>query len=201
MNPSRAVAAPEGSNRQRMLFLQGIEGRETGAGHTPVDIEAQMRRVAAARGQDFESIGGAHGPAAQEAEARARLQKGGISDVQGFSMGGYTANRLRGDYPGVKFDALGATKNGADARFQGVRHLDLPRALADKEEKERLDRDRATLAPAGSSIGLIKNPGALSASADKASSMTHKVDVNGSRHIKVDSAGRCVCGMEELAFS
>ena len=64
-----------------------------------------------------------------------------------------------------------------------------PKALGDSLSDTARDPGsaRPSLAPAGSSIGLIKNPGALSASADKASSMTHKVE--GTGHIKVDVNG------------
>jgi hypothetical protein len=125
---------PETAHKGRMLFLQGIEARETGKGRTPADQEANARRIAAARGEDFESIGGAQGPDAQEAAVRKRLAQGGITEVEAFSMGGYTAKRVQKDFPNVKFDALGATKSGADPRFPGVHHLDLTGALANREE-------------------------------------------------------------------
>jgi hypothetical protein len=111
-------------------------------------------------------------------------------------MGGYTANRLRdsGKYPGVNFDALGATKSGADPRFPGVHHLDLPRAMADRSEAEKAGHDRASLASAESSVKALTTskddalrPGELSAKAEasKAEAMKHTVEGKGSIDVHV----------------
>jgi hypothetical protein len=52
-----AVASRGAEQQRKLLFLQGIENRETGEGRTPGDIEGHMRRLAAVRGEGFESRG------------------------------------------------------------------------------------------------------------------------------------------------
>jgi hypothetical protein len=72
--------------QKRMLFLHGMQSRYQGT--SPVEIEAAARTYAQARGYELEvlEIGGDHA-AQQDAIARARIEKGGIDAVYGFSAG------------------------------------------------------------------------------------------------------------------
>ncbi len=118
-------------HRPRMLFLHGMESRYQGT--SPAEIEAAARRYAQARGYDLEIINIPGDDAAkQEAIARARIEKGGIDAVYGFSAGGYTADRLEKQFPTLQYIKVGAPGTSGDVEIPGVRHMDLPGALADR---------------------------------------------------------------------
>jgi hypothetical protein len=69
-------------------------------GTSPAEIEVAARKYAQARGYDLEIINiPGDDSAKQEATARARIEKGGIDAVYGFSAGGYTADRLQKQFP------------------------------------------------------------------------------------------------------
>ncbi|MBV8744494.1 MAG: hypothetical protein JO134_05575 [Xanthobacteraceae bacterium] len=118
-------------HRQRMLFLHGMQSRYQGT--SPAEIEAAARRYAQAHGYDLETITISGDYAAQqEASARARIEKGGIDAVFGFSAGGYTADRLQQQFPNLTYIKIGAPGTTGDIEIPGVNHLELPAALADK---------------------------------------------------------------------
>jgi hypothetical protein len=118
-------------HHQRMLFLHGMQSRYEG--RSPAEIEAAARRYAQAHGYDLETINISGDCAAQqEATARARIEKGGIDAVLGFSAGGYTADRLQKQFPSLMYIKIGAPGTAGDIEIPGVRHIDLPGALADK---------------------------------------------------------------------
>jgi hypothetical protein len=68
----------------------------------------------------------------QEVTARARIEKGGIEAVYGFSAGAYTADRLQKQFPNLEYIKVGAPGAPGDIELPGIRHLDLPGALAGK---------------------------------------------------------------------
>ena len=73
----------------------------------------------------------------QENNARRRIQTGEIAAVYGFSMGGYTAERIQQDYPNLKYIKVGAPGTSGDIELP-VDHMDMPAALA----KGQLVQDR-----------------------------------------------------------
>jgi hypothetical protein len=115
--------------QKRMLFLHGMQSRYQE--RSPAEIEAAARTYAQARGYDLEvlDISGDH-VAQQEATARARIEKGGIDAVYGFSAGAYTADRLQKQFPNLEYIKVGASGVPGDIELPGVRHVDLPGALA-----------------------------------------------------------------------
>jgi hypothetical protein len=114
-----------------MLFLHGMQSRYQGT--SPAEIEAGARRYAQAHGYDLETINISGDYAAQqEATARARIEKGGIDAVFGFSAGGYTADRLQKQFPSLTYIKIGAPGTPGDIEIPGVPHMELPAALAEK---------------------------------------------------------------------
>jgi len=146
---------PPGAEGKRptMLFLHGMTGRY--GNKSTQSIEEEARRYANARGYNLEVLpylGNAYRK--QEALARQRMKQGGIDSIFGFSMGGYTVNRMRKDFPGVEHIALGATKSGREAFLPGVPHMGLVGALADQAEREAAQRQPSVTATAPTPISL-----------------------------------------------
>jgi hypothetical protein len=110
-----------------MLFLHGMLSAYD---RPPEQIEAAVHRYAKAIGYEVEVL-----PATgdnrvmQENNARRRIQSGEIAAVYGFSMGGYTAERLQRDYPNLKYIKVGAPGTFEDIELP-VDHMDMPMALA-----------------------------------------------------------------------
>jgi hypothetical protein len=95
----------------------------------PEMIEDAARKYASHLGYTFEVLqysGDDH--ATQEREARERIARGGIDAVYGFSMGGFTANRLQKDYPNLKYIKVGAPGTVDDIE-PPVDHPDMPEAM------------------------------------------------------------------------
>jgi hypothetical protein len=119
-------------HQRRMLFLHGMESRYQGvrALRRSRPPHANTRELAC---YDLEIINiPGDDEAKQEATARARIEKGGIDAVYGFSAGGYTADRLQKQFPNLQYIKVGAPGTSGDVEIPGVRHMDLPGALADK---------------------------------------------------------------------
>lgn len=72
----------------------------------------------------------------QENNARRRIQSGKIAAVYGFSMGGYTAERLQQDYPNLKYIKVGAPGTSGDIELP-VDHMDMPIALANGQRFQK----------------------------------------------------------------
>jgi hypothetical protein len=148
--PTDTAVAKAGGSGGKMLFVQGIERVE---GERVSEIEDQARRIAAARGEDFDIVRGNMSADDQEKLVRQRLAQGDITDVTGFSMGAYTLERLKRDqkfmaaHPNLKMTGIGGTKSGADPDFPGVKHLDLPGALAAREEAKAKATQTAAATP------------------------------------------------------
>jgi hypothetical protein len=89
-----------------MLFLHGMLSAYD---RPPEQVEAAAHRYAEATGYSLEVL-----PATgdnrvmRESNARRRIQSGEIAAVYGFSMGGYTAERIQRDYPNLKYIKVGA---------------------------------------------------------------------------------------------
>jgi pimeloyl-ACP methyl ester carboxylesterase len=119
-----------------MLFLHGMLSAYD---RPPEQIEAAAHRYAAATGYVLEVL-----PATgddrvmQENNARRRIQSGEIVAVYGFSMGGYTAERIQRDYPNIKYIKVGAPGTSGDIDLP-VDHMDMPMALA-KQSPRALTR-------------------------------------------------------------
>lgn len=133
---------PEGSgSKGTMLFLHGMQSRY--GDKTPADIEADAGRIAKAKGYNLEVINvSGDNPAAQEKAARDRIGQGGVTGVIGFSAGGYTADRLRKDYPNMDYTITGAPNASGNIDYKGVRHMDLPGAVATNSESQATQQAR-----------------------------------------------------------
>ena len=131
--------APEGG-RPKMLVLHGNVSLYQG--RSVAQVDADLR--AAAEAQGYEPVVTPAGSSSREQEqwARARIAKGDIKAVMGFSMGGYTTERLKAapgrgaesirsyERLGAEFDRRTGAVRGDDPRFPGVGHMDLPAARA-----------------------------------------------------------------------
>jgi len=133
-----------------MMFLHGMESRY--GDKSPEEVENEARPFSAANGYKLEVIPiSGDNPAAQEAAARARIKKGGITAVYGFSAGGYTANRLQKDFPELNYTKIGAPGASGDIEFEKTEHMDQPKALADQSfevvlnEQDRGYRNTGTI--------------------------------------------------------
>lgn len=138
--------APDG-DRPKMLVMHGNVSMYQG--RSVAQVDADLR--AAAEAQGYEPVVIPPGSSAREQEqwARARIAKGDIKAVMGFSMGGYTTDRLKaapskGAASIQSYERLGAERDprtgairGDDSRFPGVRHMDLP------AERARQAREQA----------------------------------------------------------
>jgi hypothetical protein len=126
--PAPASAAPA-TGTKTMLFLHGMKSRY--GDKSPAEIEASARKYATANGYKLEVIDvSGDDSKGQLSVARARLQQGGIDAVYGFSQGGYAANHLRQEFPGLKYTITGAPGVDGNIALPGVNHMDLPGALA-----------------------------------------------------------------------
>jgi hypothetical protein len=126
--PAPAPTTPA-TGTKTMLFLHGMKSRY--GDKSPAEIEASARKYAAANGYKLEVMDvSGDDSQGQLAAARARLQQGGVDAVYGFSQGGYAANHLREEFPGLKYTITGAPGVDGNIALPGVKHMDLPGALA-----------------------------------------------------------------------
>jgi hypothetical protein len=110
-----------------MLFLHGMLSQYD---RPPEAIEAAVRKYAKAHGYALEVLPTTGDDRVlQEQNARRRINEGGISAVYGFSMGGYTAERIQRDFPELKYIKIGAPGTAGDIE-PPVDHMDMPAALA-----------------------------------------------------------------------
>jgi hypothetical protein len=126
---------PDGG-RPKMLVLHGNVSLYQG--RSVAQVDADLR--AAAEAQGYEPVVTPAGSNSREQErwARARIAQGDIKAVMGFSMGGYTTDRLKAapgrgaesiqsyERLGAEFDRRTGAVRGNDPRFPGVGHMDLP---------------------------------------------------------------------------
>jgi hypothetical protein len=145
--PPQAPAAPARREptpgRGTMLFLHGMQSRYGGT--SPAQIEAQARRYAEARNMNLEVIdvsGDEH--RRQQAIAQARINRGGVSAVLGFSAGGYTSQRLTGVQERIAVGAPGVPYN---VRLPG-RHMEQVEVLARQQESAVSQSTFASTTPA-----------------------------------------------------
>ena len=132
LTPERTLAPAAGATKT-MLFIPGMYSRYQG--RPPAEIEASARKYAAANGYKLEVIPiSGDDKAGQLSAARTRLQQGGVDAVYGFSQGGFAADHLRKDYPGLNYTIIGApgVEGNLDHSLGDPHHMDLPGALASR---------------------------------------------------------------------
>jgi hypothetical protein len=122
--------------RPKMLVMHGNVSLYQG--RSVAQVEAALRVAAEAQGYEPVVTPAGSSSRAQEQWARARIAKGDIKAVMGFSMGGYTTERLKAapgkgaesflcyERLGAEFDRRTGAVRGDDPRFPGVPHMDLP---------------------------------------------------------------------------
>jgi hypothetical protein len=121
-------------------------------GRSVAQVDAALRATAEAQGYQPVVVPPGGSSWEQEQRARARIAKGDIKAVIGFSMGGYTTDRLRAaPSKGAEsiqiYERLGAERDprtgatrGDDPRFPDVRHMDLPGARARQAQEQAAAR-------------------------------------------------------------
>jgi len=133
-------------DRPRMLVMHGNVSLYQGRSVARVDADLR----AAAEAQGYEPVVAPAGSSSREQEqwARARIAKGDIKAVMGFSMGGYTTERLKAapgrgaesiqsyERLGAEFDRRTGAVRGDDPRFPGVGHMDLPAERARRARQQ-----------------------------------------------------------------
>lgn len=113
-----------------MLFLHGMLSLYD---RPPEVVEAAARAYAESKGYNFDAIRGTGDDRdKQERMARERIEAGGVWALYGFSMGGYTAARIRRDYPGLSYVIVGAPGSIGDIEIGDPErdHMNMPEALA-----------------------------------------------------------------------
>lgn len=115
-----AAAAPT------MLFLHGMQSKYDRPAAT---IEQAAQRYAEATGYNLEVIPPTGDDRKwQEELAKDRIAHGDVAAIYGFSMGGYTAERLRRIYSNIKYIVVGAP--GVEGDIEPVAdHMDKPSAM------------------------------------------------------------------------
>ena len=141
----RSNQAPEGG-RPKMLVLHGNVSLYQG--RSVAQVDAALRAAAEAQGYEPVVIPAGSSSREQEQWARARIAKGDIKAVMGFSMGGYTTERLKAapgkgaesirsyERLGAEFDRRTDAVRGNDPRFPGVAHMDLPAERARRAREQ-----------------------------------------------------------------
>lgn len=139
INPKQdQISRPAPGAKGTMLFLHGMQSRYSQGGVTksPQEIEADARRYAEAKGYKFEAIDvSGDKPAQQELAARERLKQGDVTAITGFSAGGYTADRIRKDFPNLNYTITGAPRVAGDLE-PSRKHMSLMGTLADQAEAD-----------------------------------------------------------------
>ena len=138
-----------------MLFLHGMQSRydKMRDPRTPAQIEDAARRLAAARGENFEKIDiSGDNPDAQLKAARERIKQGGITDITGFSAGGNTALKLQKEFPDLSYTAVQAGRHGEintpNVKLPpGTSHMKAMETLADQEEQKSKTPSSRSTAP------------------------------------------------------
>jgi hypothetical protein len=142
-------------HRPRMLVMHG--NISLYQGRSVAQVDADLR--AAAEAQGYEPVVTPAGSSSREQEqwARARIAKGDIKAVMGFSMGGYTTERLKAapgkgaesirsyERLGAEFDPRTGAVRGDDPRFPGVPHMDLPAERARRAREQAAAHGVATV--------------------------------------------------------
>lgn len=124
-----ATPATATGPQKTMLFLHGMESRYKDTSVS--SVEASARKYAEANGYKLEVIDVSGDNKKQQIEAaRARLSKGGVAGMLGFSAGGYTADKLRKEYPNLDYHIVGAPGVTGDQEVSGVRHMGQVEAIA-----------------------------------------------------------------------
>jgi hypothetical protein len=115
--------------------------------HSQQEIETAARRFATANGYKLEVVSISGDDAAKQlAAARARIKRGGVNVVYGFSAGAFNADHLQDEFPELTYVKLGGTTPRKtvkdDIEFPGTKHMDQPEALAREAESEKEERDK-----------------------------------------------------------
>jgi murein DD-endopeptidase MepM/ murein hydrolase activator NlpD len=136
--PGPTQPPPGGTNKGVLLFAHGLTGRYAGMHGSIAQVEADVKRYAAAHG--YSSVEFIYGsPAEQERQMLDRVKRGGVGGLLGFSAGAGPARRVS-NATGVPAVTTGAPRVPGDVS-PAKRHMDQIRVLAEQEERKRLQQN------------------------------------------------------------
>jgi len=119
-------------HRRRMLFLHGMESRYQGT--SPAEVEAAARKYARARAATISkssTFPATMKPSRKQLRALAS-KRVGLMRCTASPLAATRPTGFRNNSRNLQYIKVGAPGTSGDVEIPGVRHMDLPGALADK---------------------------------------------------------------------